>query len=35
MERYYCEYKNDGDMKYCYPGTQILVNKFVLRVCKH
>ena len=22
------EYKDDGDIKYCYPGTQVLVNKF-------
>lgn len=28
MNRYYNEYKDDGDIKYCYPGTQVLVNKF-------
>jgi len=28
MNRYYYEYKDDGDIKYCYPGTQVLVNKF-------
>ena len=28
MDQYYYEYKDDGDVKYCYPGTQVLVNKF-------
>lgn len=28
MNKYYYEYKDDGDVKYCYPGTQVLVNKF-------
>ncbi len=28
MNKYYYEYKDDGDIKYCYPGTQVLVNKF-------
>ena len=28
MGQYYYEYKDDGDVKYCYPGTQVLVNKF-------
>lgn len=28
MDQYYYEYKDDGDIKYCYPGTQVLVNKF-------
>ena len=28
MNQYYYEYKDDGDVKYCYPGTQVLVNKF-------
>lgn len=27
MDKYYYEYKDDGDIKYCYPGTQVLVNK--------
>lgn len=27
MDKYYYEYKDDGDVKYCYPGTQVLVNK--------
>lgn len=31
MDKYYYEYKDDGDVKYCYPGTQILVNKFDIR----
>ena len=38
MDQYYYEYKDDGDVKYCYPGTQVLVNKFdiamkVLHMC--
>lgn len=28
MDKYYYEYKDDGDVKYCYPGTQVLINKF-------
>ena len=31
MNKYYYEYKDDGDIKYCYPGTQILINKFDIR----
>lgn len=31
MHKYYYEYKDDGDIKYCYPGTQVLVNKFAIR----
>ena len=31
MNKYYYEYKDDGDIKYCYPGTQILVNKLDIR----
>lgn len=27
MDKYYYEYKDDGDVKYCYPGTQVLVNR--------
>ncbi|MBO5246719.1 MAG: Fic family protein [Eubacterium sp.] len=27
MDKYYYEYKDEGDVKYCYPGTQVLVNK--------
>lgn len=28
MDKYDYEYKDDGDVKYCYPGTQVFVNKF-------
>lgn len=28
MDKFYYEYKDDSDVKYCYPGTQILINKF-------
>ena len=28
MNKYHYEYKDDGEVKYCYPGTQVLVNKF-------
>ena len=31
MNKYYYEYKDDGDVKYCYPGTQTLINKFGIR----
>ena len=31
MNKYHYEYKDDGDVKYCYPGTQVLVNKFNIR----
>lgn len=31
MDRFYYEYKDDGDIKYCYPGTQVLINKFDIR----
>lgn len=31
MDKYYYEYKDDGDVKYCYPGSQILINKFDIR----
>lgn len=28
MDKYSYEYKDDGDIKYCYPGTKVLINKF-------
>lgn len=28
MDKFYYEYRDDGDIKYCYPGTQVLINKF-------
>ncbi len=31
MDKYYYEYKDDGDVKYCYPGSQTLINKFDIR----
>jgi cell filamentation protein len=31
MNKYYYEYKDDGDVMYCYPSTQTLVNKFDIR----
>ncbi len=31
MDKYYYEYKDDGNVKYCYPGTQTLINKFDIR----
>lgn len=31
MDKFYYEYKDDGDVKYCYPGTQVLINKLDLR----
>lgn len=31
MDKFYYEYKDDGDIKYCYPGTQVLINKFDIR----
>lgn len=31
MDKYYYEYKDDGDVKYCYQGTQVLVNKLDIR----
>lgn len=31
MDKYYYEYRDDGDIKYCYPGTKVLVNKFDIR----
>ena len=31
MNKYYYEYRDDGDIKYCYPGTQVLINKFDIR----
>lgn len=31
MNKYHYEYKDDGEVKYCYPGTQVLVNKFNIR----
>lgn len=31
MDRFYYEYKDDGDVKYCYPKTQVLINKFDIR----
>ncbi|MCM1048543.1 MAG: Fic family protein [Clostridiales bacterium] len=31
MDKFYYEYKDDGDVKYCYPGTSILINKFDIR----
>lgn len=31
MDNFYYEYRDDGDIKYCYPGTQVLINKFDIR----
>lgn len=31
MDKFYYEYKDDGDVKYCYSGTQVLINKLDLR----
>lgn len=31
MDKYYYEYRDDGDIKYCYLGTKVLVNKFDIR----
>ena len=31
MDKYYYEYKDDGDVRYCYPDTQTLINKFDIR----